>query len=148
MSELQDKLVAEARTWLGTPFQHQGTLKGIGVDCANFVARTVCAVAPRYLGREDIIPVDYRREEDGEALRKILNDETDFVLTEDRQAGDIMAFMDEACREPDKPRHLVFIEEVLPATTFVIDPTANGVRRHRLNGWWMARIHSVWRVRE
>ena len=148
MSELQDKIVAEAMTWLNTPFLHQGAIKGRGVDCANFVARTICAVAPRYLGREDMIPTDYKPQEDGVALKRILVEEADFVDTADRQKADIIAFCDEACREPDVPRHLVIIQAVVPATTFVIDPTPEGVVRHRLNGWWLKRIHSVWRVRE
>lgn len=28
-------VVAEALTWLGTPYHHRGLLKGIGVDCAQ-----------------------------------------------------------------------------------------------------------------
>lgn len=32
----REQVVAEARTWLGTPFQHQGRIKGRGVDCIGF----------------------------------------------------------------------------------------------------------------
>lgn len=31
-------LVAEALSWLGTPFHHQGRIKGAGVDCGMLVA--------------------------------------------------------------------------------------------------------------
>lgn len=31
------EIVAEARTWLGTPFHHQGRVKGAGVDCIGLV---------------------------------------------------------------------------------------------------------------
>ena len=27
--------VAEALTWLGTPYHHQGRVKGVGVDCRS-----------------------------------------------------------------------------------------------------------------
>jgi NlpC/P60 family putative phage cell wall peptidase len=30
-------VVAEARTWIGTSFQHQGRLRGVGVDCVGLV---------------------------------------------------------------------------------------------------------------
>lgn len=30
-------VVAEAETWLGTPWRHAARLKGVGVDCANLV---------------------------------------------------------------------------------------------------------------
>lgn len=29
--------VAEAMTWLGTPYHHQGRVKGVGVDCATLL---------------------------------------------------------------------------------------------------------------
>lgn len=30
-------MVAEARKWLGTPYQHQGRLRGVAVDCVGLV---------------------------------------------------------------------------------------------------------------
>jgi NlpC/P60 family putative phage cell wall peptidase len=30
-------VLAEARTWVGTPFHHRARLKGVGVDCAHFL---------------------------------------------------------------------------------------------------------------
>jgi NlpC/P60 family putative phage cell wall peptidase len=30
-------IVAEARTWIGTPYQHQASLKGVGCDCLGLV---------------------------------------------------------------------------------------------------------------
>jgi cell wall-associated NlpC family hydrolase len=29
--------VAEAMTWLGTPYHHQGRVKGVGVDCGTLI---------------------------------------------------------------------------------------------------------------
>jgi cell wall-associated NlpC family hydrolase len=39
------EIIAEARTWLKTPWRHQGRLKGIGCDCVGHI---VCV--PRALG--------------------------------------------------------------------------------------------------
>lgn len=30
-------IVAEARSWLGTPYRHQASLKGVGCDCLGLV---------------------------------------------------------------------------------------------------------------
>jgi NlpC/P60 family putative phage cell wall peptidase len=38
--ELRQRVVAEARAWLGTPYHHHGRLRGVGVDCAQLL----CAV--------------------------------------------------------------------------------------------------------
>jgi NlpC/P60 family putative phage cell wall peptidase len=31
------RIVAEARAWIGTPYRHQGSLRGIGCDCLGLV---------------------------------------------------------------------------------------------------------------
>jgi NlpC/P60 family putative phage cell wall peptidase len=31
------EIVAEARAWLGTPYRHQASLKGVGADCLGLV---------------------------------------------------------------------------------------------------------------
>ncbi len=36
-SEQRADVIAEARTWLGTPWQHQAAIKGDAVDCAMFL---------------------------------------------------------------------------------------------------------------
>jgi NlpC/P60 family putative phage cell wall peptidase len=33
----RDCIVAEARAWIGTPYRHQASLKGIGCDCLGLV---------------------------------------------------------------------------------------------------------------
>jgi NlpC/P60 family putative phage cell wall peptidase len=30
-------IIAEARAWIGTPYRHQGSLKGVGCDCLGLV---------------------------------------------------------------------------------------------------------------
>jgi NlpC/P60 family putative phage cell wall peptidase len=32
-----DAIVAEARSWIGTPYRHQASLKGVGCDCLGLV---------------------------------------------------------------------------------------------------------------
>jgi cell wall-associated NlpC family hydrolase len=44
MTALQDQVLAEARTWLGTPWHHEGDVKGAGVDCAMLLVRVFAAV--------------------------------------------------------------------------------------------------------
>ncbi len=38
----RDRVVAEARTWLGTPYHHAADVKGHGVDCAMILIRVYC----------------------------------------------------------------------------------------------------------
>jgi NlpC/P60 family putative phage cell wall peptidase len=42
-------IVAEARTWIGTPYRHQASLKNVGCDCLGLVRgvwRVVCGAEP------------------------------------------------------------------------------------------------------
>jgi NlpC/P60 family putative phage cell wall peptidase len=34
------EIIAEARSWKGTPYRHQGRLKGVAVDCAGLVNKS------------------------------------------------------------------------------------------------------------
>ncbi len=59
------EVVAQALTWLGTPFHHAQILKGVGVDCAGLVigvARELGLVAPDF-----DVPA-YRKTPDGSML--------------------------------------------------------------------------------
>lgn len=38
-SNSSERIVAEALTWLGTPYHHAADVKGAGVDCAMFLVR-------------------------------------------------------------------------------------------------------------
>jgi hypothetical protein len=139
-----EKLITEAATWIGTPFQHQGQLKGIGVDCAHFI--DICTSRAGYPGTE--MPHDYHIIEDGSLMLQMLDQSRlELVPYSQRTRGHIIAFCDEAVRYPDKPRHLAFISEVTRATTFIMEVGRRGAVRHRLDGWWQKRIHSIWRPR-
>ncbi|MDW3221779.1 MAG: peptidase [Paracoccaceae bacterium] len=37
MTPLQNQIVAEARTWIGTPYIHQSAVKGAGADCLGLL---------------------------------------------------------------------------------------------------------------
>lgn len=51
-------IVAEALTWVGTPYRHQGSRKGVGCDCLGLV-RGVWRVI---LGEEPEMPCAYARD--------------------------------------------------------------------------------------
>lgn len=34
---IQEQIVAEARAWIGTPYRHQASLRGVGCDCLGLV---------------------------------------------------------------------------------------------------------------
>lgn len=55
MSPLSEAIVAEARSWIGTPYRHQASLKGIGCDCLGLLRGVWRAV----IGPEPEFPPPY-----------------------------------------------------------------------------------------
>jgi hypothetical protein len=141
MTTLAQRLVDAARSWRGTRFQHQGNIKGLGVDCVNFISEV--AREAGVAGLE--IPKNYRPHEDGTIMLRLLNEHMDLV--DEMRPGDVLALCDEALRDPDIPRHLAFVTELKPQTTMIIHASAAGVKEHRMNAAWMRRVHSIWRIK-
>src|SRR4051812_42035511 len=47
---LRTRIIAEARAWIGTPYRHQASLKGVGCDCLGLVRgvwRALIGVEPQ-----------------------------------------------------------------------------------------------------
>lgn len=40
---MRDRVIQEARAWLGTPYHHHAALKGVGVDCAQILIEVYAA---------------------------------------------------------------------------------------------------------
>lgn len=84
-------LIAEARTWLGTPWHHQAAVKGAGCDCIGFVR----GAAEPFIGAIDQ-PMDYaatwplyRAEE---RLREAMAEHATEIAIEEARPGDILLF--------------------------------------------------------
>ena len=148
MSELAERIVTEAMSWVGTRYVPQGRIKHKAVDCVGFVAgvATACEL-------QVDIPSNYQPVEDGKLMMKLLKDHLDFVANEDIKRGDVLAMCDTALRDTNKPTHLVFVESIVDRgndskTTFIVHASEHGVRRHRMNSWLWKQVHSAWRIRK
>ncbi|RLJ20809.1 peptidase P60 [bacterium endosymbiont of Escarpia laminata] len=89
MSVTPDQVIAEARTWVGTPFGHQGRIKGRRVDCAG----VIIGVA-RALGLSQFDSRDYGRSPNPERMGAILRSELIEIPVIDAEPGCVfwMAF--------------------------------------------------------
>lgn len=82
-------IVAEARTWIGTPFKWQQAVKGQGCDCKGLIAGVA-----RQVGRAEgesvyaLMAAEYRRMVPVDLLRKGLCELMDEV--NDLQPGDVL----------------------------------------------------------
>lgn len=145
----REQIVDIARTWLGTPWMHQGGSKERGVDCEGFVENVF-----KEAGYIEVLGAvrNWRRREDGSLMLALLNEHLDLVngSINEAQPGDILAFCDADLRQPQIPRHLgIYTGQRGDGVHYVIHVgnETHGVVEHRMDARWLKRIHSIWRVR-
>lgn len=96
------QIVDEARTWLGTPFKHQGRLKGVGSDCIGIVLEV-----GKSLGLIDLEVSGYGRSPDGILMQKTMDSYLDKVSFNTIQPGDILLMKFETL-----PQHVAFYTDI------------------------------------
>jgi hypothetical protein len=134
------QIVDEALSWVGTPFVHQGHIKGTGVDCANFIREVSVATG----ATPDVdFERNYRRREDGtQMLIELVRYMEPVEGFENAKPGDVIALHDG--RDLEKPKHLAFLTQLEPYPK-MCHASERGVRAHIINAHFRGRIHSIWR---
>ncbi len=89
-SDARNRVLSEARAWLGTPWHHQGAIKGVGVDCARLLCEVYhnAGLTPEIDPRP--YPADWHFHRDEERFLGWLTDYADEVATP--EPGDVVVF--------------------------------------------------------
>ncbi|MBN9076942.1 MAG: peptidase P60 [Rhizobiales bacterium 65-79] len=86
------RIIAEARTWIGTPYRHQGSRKGVGCDCLGLVRGVWHGV----YGEEPETPGPYAADwAEAGAEDRLLTAARRYCIEKDREdmaAGDLLLF--------------------------------------------------------
>lgn len=136
--EIGDRIADAALEYLGTPWHHQGRLKGVGVDCVGLL---VCAAQEAGLEIDDV--TNYPPEMAGTWLLDQLAERCDRLEKAGPYLrGDVLAFLFEG-----QPWHVALITQPDPVRIVHSWATAGKVVEQHLHGSWDRRIHSAWRVR-
>jgi NlpC/P60 family putative phage cell wall peptidase len=133
-------IVAEARAWIGTPFQHQAHSKGVAADCAG-VIRGV----PQALGLYPGVEIQaYLRQPDPRRMRAALLEHLDPVPFKAVLPGDVLHF-----RIDIEPQHLAIVTELEPlrAVHATSRPKVSGTVEFRVDAWWRQRLAGCYRYR-
>ena len=138
-------IVAEARSWIGTPYQHQASLKGVGCDCLGLVRGVWRAV----VGEEPEAAPPYRSdwaELGGEELllraaRRWLCE----LEPDEAQTGDVLLFR----LRPDSPVKHAAILGRGPAEgggmRMIHAYWGRTVMENAVGPWWRARLAAGFR---
>lgn len=90
--EEREKVVAEARSWIGTPYHHMACVKGAGVDCGQIIKATYEATGMIESFVQGKYTHDWHFHRDEEAYLSSLTNHLDLItegdLTLDQRAED------------------------------------------------------------
>ncbi len=136
----RDQIVAEARTWIGVPWRHQGRDR-VAIDCAGLLECVGNATgAINYIG-----PKDYRRQSQGmKFLRHFARAGCREKATSLAEDGDILVFIVE---DGALPRHCGIRSTRNGVPSFVHSYGAPNWRRvveEALAGKWEDQLVAVW----
>ncbi len=130
-------LVAEARSWIGTPYVHQMSAKGAGCDCLGLIRGVWRAV----IGPEpEAVPAytrDWSEPQGEERLWAVGLAHFVPVARDVHRAGDVILFR---MREQSVAKHLGLAAEGPHGPTFIHAYSGHGVVESALSGPWARRI--------
>jgi len=133
----RQEVIAEARTWIGTRWHHQGRMRGVGVDCAGLVIGVA-----RSLGLSEFDVANYSRIPSGGLLRELCAANMRLIARELAADGDVYLM-----RFEREPQHLA-IRSTWQDMPSIIHAYAD-VRRvveHVIDDEWLARIVGAFHI--
>lgn len=148
----REEVVAEARTWLGTPFMEQHRVKGVGVDCA--LLQVGICVALDLLPAEPAALARYRGyshhaaagscETFHEAMCALFAP----IAVAGMQPADVVMlyWSDKAPPKGVRPVHAGILGDYTGCRLTLIHATPRGVLEHRLTDEWRRRVIAAYRI--
>jgi NlpC/P60 family putative phage cell wall peptidase len=135
----REEVVAAARGWIGTPYRHQASLRGVGCDCLGLVR----GVWREVMGDEpEAVPAyspDWAEASGEEALAGAALRHLILVEGVAFQAGDVVLFR----WKPHLPAKHAGIATGEASMVHAQDGVA--VSEVALSGWWLRRVAGVFR---
>jgi NlpC/P60 family putative phage cell wall peptidase len=92
MTLYRQDIVAEARSWIGTPYRHQASLKGVGCDCLGLVRGVWRAVIGQEPERTPPYAPDWAEAAGAEALAQAATRHLIAVPLDQFAPGDVLLF--------------------------------------------------------
>jgi NlpC/P60 family putative phage cell wall peptidase len=137
-------IVAQARTWLGTPFHHQARLKGKGCDCLGLIVGVVDELDLKDKSGVRLASYDevtYSREPNGAYLMQKLTGLLAEVPVAEARAGDLALF-----KVQENPQHLAILSDYEGGMGMIHSfAPSRRVVEHRLDDDWKLRLLKVFR---
>lgn len=136
----REKIAREARSWINTPFVHQGRVKGVGVDCAGLVE-----MVPKRFGLyPDAVIAPYLASPNPVEMRKQLLRYLNPIPFSDVLVGDVLWF-----RVDRDGQHLGIVVQGSPMSMVHAFGRERIMRciEQSVEGFWRQRLVGCFRYR-
>ncbi len=137
MTRIEDRIVAAARGWIGTPYHHQASCRGAGTDCLGLIR----GVWRDVLGHEPEAPpaysMDWAEPSRDEVLWRAAVRHLTAKPLEDEAPGDVLLFR---MRGDAVAKHLGIAGRVGAAASFIHAYSGHAVLESPLTLPWRRRI--------
>ena len=132
-------IVAEARSWIGTPYRHQASLKGVGCDCLGLVRGVWRAVIGDEPARAPPYSRDWAEASGDEAFARAARTHLVEIGRDDFLPGDVLLFR-YAPHYPAKHAAIVTASELM-----VHAHDGACVAEAAIAPWWRRRLACAFR---
>jgi NlpC/P60 family putative phage cell wall peptidase len=134
---LRQDLVAEARSWIGTPYLHQASVKGAGTDCLGLVRGVWRAL----VGTEpEAVPAYSEDWAEPERVEVLFEASVRWLRPKERGQADIGDVLLFRMRSGSIAKHLGIQTETMGGGAFVHAYCGHGVVESPLSQPWQRRI--------
>jgi NlpC/P60 family putative phage cell wall peptidase len=132
-------IVAEARSWVGTPYRHQASLKGVGCDCLGLVRGVWRGVIGREPERAPPYAPDWAEASGAEALASAAARHLTAIPCDQFAPGDVLLFR---WRSALPAKHAAI---VTAPDTMVHAHDGAAVAEVAIAPWWRRRLAYAFR---
>lgn len=135
---MEDDIVKMARTWIGTPYQHQASVKGVACDCLGLIR----GIWRECHGAEPETPPPYTADwGEGGGQEVLMTAALRYLVPVNRhvpiQPGEVLLFR---MRAGAIAKHLGILSDAGKAPRFIHAYSAHGVIDSPLTTPWQSRI--------
>jgi NlpC/P60 family putative phage cell wall peptidase len=135
----RDEIVAAARAWIGTPYHHQASVRGVGTDCLGLVR----GIWRDLYGDDAEVPPAYSKDwaeaNNREAMLEAASRHLKPILAAAIRPGDVIVFR---LRQGFVAKHAAIVAS---ASTMIHAMEGTTTSEVALSSWWRRRIAGAFR---
>lgn len=134
---LRNDIVEEARTWLGTPYVHQASVKGAGADCLGLLRGVWRALVGDEPEAVPVYTMDWSEPQGEERMWAAARRHLIGKPCSDLAMGDVLLFR---MRDGSVAKHLGIVSSTGEVPRFIHAYTGHGVVENALSEPWRRRV--------